>query len=165
MTESSGGREPDQPRSGPPAEVTGAAEGMPPVAPSSFYGGIGVRPPTEPPTSVRTVTILLYVAAAFAFLGGLLGLIVASVSAVFLFLAVALIVVGVAYIVLAGKLRQGNRTARTVAVVLSGLSLVANLLQLRRAALSGLIGIALNGAIIYLLMFHPDSKRFFGDPV
>lgn len=165
MSESSRGREPDQPRSEPSAGATGAAQEMPPVAPATFYGGSGGRPAGEPPASVRTVTILLYVAAALAFLGGGLSLILAPVSAQFLFLAVALIVVGVAYIVLTGKLRQRNRTARTVAVILSGLSLVANLLQLRRTALSGLIGIALNGAIIYLLMFHPDSRRFFGDPV
>lgn len=165
----------DQPRPTPPEESGGGPYGAPPAnrtygAPGAAAGYAGFGPPAtgpggEPPGSVRTVVILLYVAAALALLGGLFGIVVATVSAVFLFFGLVSIAIGVAYVVLAGKVRQGSRTARTVAVVLSGLSLLVNVVQLRRSALSAVIGIALNGAIIYLLTFHADSKRFFGDPV
>lgn len=141
-----------------------AGYGAPGAAGYSGFGPPATGPGGDPPGSVRTVVILLYIAAGLAFLGGLFGIVAAAVSAVYLIVGLVLIAIGVAYIVLAGKLKQGNRTARTVAVVLSGLSLLANVVQLRRTALSGIIGIALNAAIIYLLMFHADSKRFFGDP-
>lgn len=139
------------------------------LAPEPAAGYPGFVPPTpapggEPPPSVRTATILLYIAAALAILGGLLVLLLASVSGSLVVLSVLLLAIGVAYVVLTGKLRQGNRTARIITVVLTGLSLLGNLAALGRNG-SAIIGLALNGAIIYLLMFHRDSKRFFGDRV
>lgn len=158
MSEAMGGS--DQPRQ--PGESTDRPYGVQPDAGYPGFAPPPVGPVGEPPGSVRTATILLYIAAAFAIIGGVLVLLLASVSGGLVVLSVLLLAIGVAYIVLAGKLRQGNRTARIITVVLTGLSLLGNLAALGRNG-SGIIGLALNGAIIYLLMFHRESKRFFGD--
>lgn len=138
------------------------------AAPGETSGPVGFGAPApvaggEPPSPVRTATVLMYIAAAFALLGGVLGIVAASLNSLNAVIGVLLIAFGIAYIVLAGRIRKGNRTARTVAVVLVGLSLLGDVLQLGRSTVAAIIGIVLNGVIIYLLMFHQDSKRFFGD--
>ena len=156
----------------PPGGYGTGPTGTPPVAPVEYgapygsgYGAPPERGARRVPGSVRTVAILLYIGAAFAFVGALLGLVVASANGYIVILALVLAVLGAAYIFLAVRLQHADRTARMITVVLSGLSIVLNLVQLGRSPLSSLISITLGAVIIYLLMFHPDSKRFFGDPV
>lgn len=134
---------------------------------ASEYGG----PPSGPggrgpvPGGVRAATILMYVGAGFSILGGLLLIALTGVSAAFSVFGIVLLALAAAYIYLAVQIGRGNRTARTIAVVLAAVGILFNLLSIGRATFSSLLGIVISGLIIYFLQFQPDAKRFFGDRV
>jgi len=118
--------------------------------------------PPEPPAAVRTASILMYVVAGLALVQGLLSFVVAAVDRTRLATALLALAFALAYVVLARRVRQGDRTARTVAVALCGLSVLGDLVQLRANAVGGVVGVLLNGGIIFLLAVHPRSRAFFG---
>lgn len=141
----------------------------PPPPPSAGYAGVGYGLPSPgsgpPPSPVRTAVILLYIGAGLGILVGIFLLLAASVVPIIAIGGVLVIGLAIAYLVLARRIAVGNRTARTVAVVLAGIGVLFDLLGIGRSPISGIIGIALNGLIIYLLQFNPESKRFFRDTV
>ncbi len=149
---------------GTPPAYAPPAYGTQPYGTQPYGAGGGVGGPVTP-SPVRTVAILLYIGAGFAFLGALFGFVATSVNALFLIFAVILLAIGIAYIVLAGRLKKADRTARLVTVVLVSIGIVSNLATIGRNPIGSLVGIALSAVIIYLLMFNVESKRFFGDPV
>ena len=111
----------------------------------------------EPPAGVKTASILLYVGAAFSILGGIVifSLLDGGIKAI----GAVLILIGVAYIFLASRIRKGDRTARTIVVVLSAINILTALPGLP----STILTIVLSGLIIYFLQFQPEAKQFFGD--
>lgn len=114
------------------------------------------------PRAVRTASILMYVVAGLALVQGVLSIVASALNRTRLVGALLALAFAIAYVVLAGRARHGNRTARTVAVVLSGLSLLGDVLQLGANPAAGIVGLLLNGGIIVLLALHPASRRFFG---
>lgn len=115
-----------------------------------------------PPREVRTACILMYVVAGLALLQGLLSLVASVRDRNHLASGLLALAFAIAYAVLAGRARQGDRTARTIAVVLSALSVAGDIVQLPANPIAGTIGILLNGGIIGLLAVHPRSRLYFG---
>lgn len=130
-------------------------------------GSTPVPPPEpgrsrRPPQSVRGAVTLLYVAGGLDLLGGVLGTLAAPRQGGLIVFGVVSLVFGAAYLVLATRIRAANRTARTVAVGLAGLSLLGGLLQLA-GSLRAVVGVLLNAGILYLLLVPHPARRFFGD--
>ncbi len=127
----------------------------------------GQEPPVgparePPPRAVRTASVLMYVVAGLALVQGLLGVVASALDRTHLAGGLLALAFALAYAVLARGVRRGDRTARTVAVVLSGLSVVGDLVQVGANPVAGIVGILLNGGIIFLLAVHPQSRAFFG---
>lgn len=154
MSELVGGSpaEPPDPREPGPAETVEATAPGPPAGP----------PRESAPRAVRTAAVLMYVVAGLALVQGLLSIVASALNRTRLVSALLALVFATAYVVLAGRARRGDRTARTVALALSGLSVLGGVLQLGANPAAGVVGLLLNGGIITLLAFHPASRRFFG---
>lgn len=163
----------------PPAPYGQPPYGQPPYGAPQYGAASGYLPPQQYgvgpalPGAVKAVSILMYVGAGFAVLGaiGLLFVTAAvgrsstvghTVGAFTAVLGVVLFAIAAAYIVLATFLRRGSRVARMITVVLTGLSMLANLSHVHGASV---ISLVIGALIIYLLMFNADAKRFFGDRV
>lgn len=121
-----------------------------------------MRTAGPPPREVRTACILMYVVAALALLQGLLSVVASARDRNHLASGLLALAFAIAYVVLAGRALQGDKTARTIAVVLSALSVVGDIVQLPANPIAGTIGVLLNGGIIGLLAGHPRSRRYFG---
>lgn len=116
----------------------------------------------RPPSAVRTAVALMYVVAGLALVQGALSLVAAPLNSTHLAAALLSLAFAVAYVVLARNVPRGSRLARSVGVALSGLSMLGDVFQLGTNSAAGTVGIVLNGAIIFLLAVHRDSRRFFG---
>ncbi len=137
------------------SEVMGGS----PAQPTGPRGAAARRPA---PPAVRTASVLMYVVAGLALVQGLLSIVASAVNRTRLASALLALAFALAYVVVAGRTRQGDRVARMVALVLSGLSLLGDVLQLGANPVAGIVGLLLNGGIVGLLAFHPASRRFFG---
>lgn len=135
--------EPTGPREPGPAEIVETGTGEP------------------PPREVRAASILMYVVAGLALVQGLLSVVAAALDRIHLVSGLLALTFALAYGVLAGRARQGDRMARTIAVGLSALSVVGDIVQLPANPVAGTVGVLLNGGIIVLLAVHPRSRRFF----
>ncbi len=124
--------------------------------------------PSPTPGSVTAAAAVVYVSAALGILTGLLTL--GADDEVFAdvdidpdmaktFAAIGL-AIAVAQILLATRLRRGSRGARTAIVVLAALGVIQGILNLP----IGIVALAVNAVVIYLVRFAPDSRAFFGDP-
>lgn len=135
---------------------------------SEVVGGSGPEDraagPHHPPGAVRTAVVMMYVVAGLALLQGALSLVAAPLNSTHLVVALLSIAFAVAYVVLARQAGRGDRMARSVTVALSGLSLLADLWQLRTSPVAGIVGVGLNGSIILLLTASRDGRRFFARP-
>lgn len=129
--------------------------------PSAEPAGPG-RGTAEPPAAVRAASVLMYVVAGLALVQAVLSIVASALNRTRLAGALVAVAFAMAYVVLAGGVRKGVRTARTVALVLSGLSLLGDVLQLRASPAAGSVGLLVNGGIIVLLVFPQASRRFFG---
>ncbi|CAN5264027.1 hypothetical protein BH18ACT4_BH18ACT4_01220 [soil metagenome] len=134
------------------------------AAKTTTGGAMSYEPlPRRTPGSVTAAAVLLYISCGLGLIASVLILVnAANVDENASVLAVGgllIAAVSIAYIVAANRLRRGDRTARTIVVVLAALAIVLNLFNLPQGALS----IVLSGVIIYLLMCAPESNVYFGD--
>lgn len=126
-------------------------------------------PPSPTPRSVTAAAAVVYVSAALGIITGLLTLgaddevfddvnVDPGVAKTFAAIGLA---IAVAQILLATRLRRGNRGARTAIIVLAALGVAQGVLNIP----VGIIAVVVNAVVIYLVRFAPESKVFFGDPV
>lgn len=126
-------------------------------------------PPTPTPSRVTAAAAVVYVGAALGIVTGLLTLgaedevfaevnVKPGVAKTFAAIGLA---IAVAQILLATRLRRGSRGARSGIVVLAALGVAQGVLNLP----VGIVAVAVNAVVIYLVRFAPESKAFFGDPV
>jgi hypothetical protein len=113
--------------------------------------------PQTLPKNVKLVTTLMYIGGGLGIFFGLIGIgLFGGLIAAF---CVGMIVLGIAEIVVASRVRKGDRSARMIATVLCGIGAVLALPTLP----SGIFSVALNGYCVYVLQFDEEAKRFFGD--
>ncbi len=126
-------------------------------------------PTTPTPSRVTAAAAVVYVGAALGIITGLLTLgaddevftdvdVDPGVAKTFAVIGLA---IAVAQILLATRLRRGSRSARSGIIVLAALGLAQGVLNLP----VGIVAIAVNAVVIYLVRFAPESRAFFGDPV
>lgn len=114
------------------------------------------------PGAISTASVLMCVVAALAFVQAVLSVLASPMEGAHLAVGLVSVSLGIAFVVFLRGTRRGNATARTAAVALSGLSLLGGAFQLETNPVGGLVGVLLNGGIIFLLTLHPESRRFFG---
>lgn len=163
-------------------------DAQPPSYPSSPYQPSNQgRPPSEPPSPIRTAFILMYVGAALQVIGIVTAFMsrddiraelvtlqdetdlsasdIDAMADTFVgALATAGIVAVAIWILMAHANRRGRRWARIVATVLGALNVLATLVGLSllagSAALVSLISVGLVAVILFLL-YRPDSTAYY----
>lgn len=106
------------------------------------------------PLGVTIIAILLIIAGIISLVGGLILLIV---LVGFIFLAL-----GIAYLVMAYGLWKGKGWAWTISLILAGIGIIMGIVYIIQDNLAGgIVSIIINGVIIYYL-FRPNVKAFFG---
>ena len=168
---------PYAPQYGQPAQPPQPTYGQPPAygqQPGAYpqMGYPAASMDTGIPGSVKTVSVLSFIAGGFSLLAGLLAFTASAattalgssaVTGLTAFLGVLLLAFGALYIILGIKIRTGANWARITGLVLAGLSVLNGLASLggSRSGGSGIVGLALAGLIIYFLAFEPKAKVFF----
>ncbi len=114
------------------------------------------------PTGVTILGILFVIAGAFSLIGGIATLVAIPFVAI---LGALWIPLGIASLVVAYGLFKGKSWAWYVAVVLSIIGLVVNVISLVTANMdaitSALVGIAINGIVLYYLS-RRNVREYFG---
>lgn len=106
------------------------------------------------PLGVTIIAILLIIAGVISLVGGLILLIV---LVGFIFLAL-----GIAYLVMAYGLWKGKGWAWSISLILAGIGIIMGIVYIIQDNLGGgIVSIIINGVIIYYL-FRPNVKAFFG---
>jgi uncharacterized membrane protein (DUF2068 family) len=106
------------------------------------------------PLGVTIIAILLIIAGVISLVGGLILLIV---LVGFIFLAL-----GIAYLVMAYGLWKGKGWAWSISLILAGIGVIMGIVYIIQDNLAGgIVSIIINGVIIYYL-FRPNVKAFFG---
>ena len=106
------------------------------------------------PLGVTIIAILLIIAGVISLVGGLILLIV---LVGFIFLAL-----GIAYLVMAYGLWKGKGWAWTISLILSGIGIIMGIVYIIQDNIAGgIASIIINGVIIYYL-YRPNVKAYFG---
>jgi uncharacterized membrane protein len=142
---------PAAPGYGPPAP--GYQPGYPP-APGYAPPGGGI------PSEVNISSILLFISGGFAVLGGLLLLLLGTVSALAAVLGIVFLAIGGGEIYTGVALRALKPWARVAALTLAGIGAVLSLVSIFRGAPTSIVGLALDGYIIYA-MTRPNVVAAF----
>lgn len=174
---------PQQPPSGPPpgqpqGQPQGPSQGQPPQQWQGQPGQPANVPPPPPPqpygyggqpgyagqrpglpAQVNTASILMFVLGGLAILGGLFLFLISGLGAIFAFLAVVYLAVGGVSIWAGVQLRQLKQSARTVALIVSGVIVVVSLISLAKGFF-GIIDLIMAGVVIYMLMQKPVVDAF-----
>lgn len=139
-------------------------------------GGRGGRGGGKPPVpgAVLTVVILDFIGAALYGFTGVAGILLVAaakseggagaIGNALLLVSLFILVLAAAFLVLGLLIKGGSNGARITQIVLSGLGLLLGLSGLLREgiSLSSLIGLAINGTIVVLLL-TADAAAFFRD--
>lgn len=151
-----------QPQYGPPQgqppqqyQPQGQPANMPPPPAGYGYGG---KPPV--PAQVNTAAILLFISGGFGILAGLIFLVAGSIGAIFAVVGVILLIVSGFEIWVGVALRQLKEWARMAAIILAGISALFSLISLFKGGFTSIVGLALDIAIIYMLMQKPVVDAF-----
>ena len=131
---------------------------VPPPPPDG--GAPGARP-----GAVTAAAVLLLIGGALAVLGGLLLLTGAGVAAgrsvggLFVFFGLIFLGVGALQVYAGIKVLDLRETGRQLGMVLAGVAAVLNLLSLGRTPGSSVIGLAIDGFILYALVTNAEFFR------
>lgn len=128
-------------------------------------------------TELKIVTIIYYAEAVLNLLGGLImllggGLITkalqdmggmegmtAILGGVMIIMAIIMIAMAVLYYFIAKELKELKKWAYVVAIILSVLGILGGLISL--AGGIGIVGIIINGYILYALLINKETKALF----
>ncbi len=127
-----------------------------------------------PPMGVKVISILYYIGAAFALIGAIMAFAGGGLLATLgglgalggiglgLFFAVIMLAFAVLGFFMGRGLWRGQNWARIVAVIFAALGILGALASLFAGVFTSVVNLAAHLLIGWYLLFHKQSKKFFG---
>jgi hypothetical protein len=113
------------------------------------------------PIGITIIAILMIISGILFIIGGI-GLTALSVlSLAFLAGGIGTIILGIASLVVAWGLLKGAGWAWIITLIITIISIIVNIVHLASGNTAQIIGIIINGIIIYYL-YRPNVKAYFG---
>ncbi len=113
------------------------------------------------PIGITIIAILMIISGILFIIGGIGLTALGVVSLVFLAGGIGSILLGIASLVVAWGLLKGAGWAWIVTLILTIISIIVNVASLAGGNTANIIGIIINGIIIYYL-YRPNVKSYFG---
>ncbi|MEP6577152.1 MAG: hypothetical protein ABJB85_12055 [Nitrososphaerota archaeon] len=113
------------------------------------------------PIGITIIAILMVISGILFIIGGVGLTALGVLSLVFLAGGIGSIILGIASLVVAWGLLKGAGWAWIVTLIITVISIIVNIASLAGGNTANIIGIIINGIIIYYL-YRPNVKSYFG---
>ena len=113
------------------------------------------------PIGITIIAILMIISGIFFIIGGIGFTALSVISLAFLAGGIGSIILGIASLVVAWGLLKGAGWAWIITLIITIISIIANIISLAGGNTASIIGIIIEGIIIYYL-YRPNVKAYFG---
>jgi hypothetical protein len=113
------------------------------------------------PIGITIIAILMIISGIFFIISGIGLTALGVLSLVFLAGGIGSIILGIASLVVAWGLLKGAGWAWIITLIITIISIIVNIASLAGGSTANIIGIIINGIIIYYL-YRPNVKSYFG---
>ena len=113
------------------------------------------------PIGITIIAILMIISGIFFIIGGIGFTALSVLSLAFLAGGIGSIILGIASLVVAWGLLKGAGWAWIITLIITIISIIANIVSLAGGNTASIIGIIIEGIIIYYL-YRPNVKSYFG---
>ena len=113
------------------------------------------------PIGITIIAILMIISGIFFIIGGIGFTALSVLSLAFLAGGIGSIILGIASLVVAWGLLKGAGWAWIITLIITIISIIANIISLAGGNTASIIGIIIEGIIIYYL-YRPNVKAYFG---
>jgi hypothetical protein len=113
------------------------------------------------PIGITIIAILMIISGIFFIIGGIGFTALSVLSLAFLAGGIGSIILGIASLVVAWGLLKGAGWAWIITLIITIISIIANIISLFGGNTASIIGIIIEGIIIYYL-YRPNVKSYFG---
>lgn len=113
------------------------------------------------PIGITIIAILMIISGILFIIGGIGFTALGVLSLVFLAAGIGSILLGIASLVVAWGLLKGAGWAWIITLILTIISVIVNVAHIAGGNTASIIGIIINGIIIYYL-YRPNVKSYFG---
>ena len=113
------------------------------------------------PIGITIIAILMIISGIFFIIGGIGFTALSVLSLAFLAGGIGSIILGIASLVVAWGLLKGAGWAWIITLIITIISIIANIISLVGGNTASIIGIIIEGIIIYYL-YRPNVKSYFG---
>lgn len=113
------------------------------------------------PIGITIIAILMIISGIFFIIGGIGFTALSVISLAFLAGGIGSIILGIASLVVAWGLLKGAGWAWIITLIITIISIIANIISIAGGNTASIIGIIIEGIIIYYL-YRPNVKAYFG---